>query len=329
MTTNEDARAGRYAGVDLLRGLAAFVVVLIHTPSVPEDVVVSFLFNVLPPANAVFAVLAGFFMFESLRHPTDGGVWFKARLKRLISPYLFWCVFYVLANSLLDILMSQPMNLLSSDGRAWLKILFCGAGATHLWFIPTLFYSQCALFVCWMGGRNFLSRQAFEFGMGVVSLVILYFYTTMSDVCYLRKLAFMFGFLCLGGWFVLGGPWFETRRRLTICAALLILVGAEFLRIGGRYFSPSVFTIVRALSWVALGRAIYWAAPPRWVSTVGSRSMGIYLIHIVFTVSLPRLLQVTGFKLTGSSQTLGIAVCAFLLSFFMAERLRRLHVPGM
>jgi peptidoglycan/LPS O-acetylase OafA/YrhL len=114
-----------------------------------------------------------------------------------------------------------------------------------------------------------------------------------------------------------------------ICVALLIFVGAGFLRMGGRDFVSSFLAIVRTLSWVALGRAICWASPPRWVSTVGSRSMGIYLIHIVFTVSLPQLLQVTGFKLTGSSQTLGIAVCAFLLSFFMVERLRRLHVPGM
>lgn len=324
-----NGKPARYEGLDMLRGLAAFVVVLIHTQALPNDAVKALLLDLLSPANAVFAIMAGFFMLEGLRKRAEARAWLTSRLQRLVLPYLLWTAFYLLLNVGFDALSHKPSSFVFSDWRFWWGVLFCGGGATHLWFLPTLFYAQCLLFMVWVTGRKRLSEEALLAFYAWVGVCVLCIYP-LIETPYLRKVAFMIGYVFLGGVPIIVAPFLAVQRSRLIGLMAVVLLSLGVLRLLANYGNNNiVLDMLRAVSWVLLARAVWLRVPVKFFASAGDCSMGIYLIHIVFVSGAPVLLRAAGVFATGSAQTLVVAVAAFLASWGAVHGLRKLRVPGM
>ena len=90
----------RNSGIEFLRIVAIFTVVMIHsgtTDMLYRDAILRY----MPPANACFAFLAGWFLFkrqETRLQLGDIGRLVLKRIKRLIVPYLVWELVYVFVN---------------------------------------------------------------------------------------------------------------------------------------------------------------------------------------------------------------------------------------
>ena len=97
-----------YLGLDLLKILAAFTVVLIHSPNPHSVQSQGIALRILPPPNAAFALMAGMLMGHLLKPDFDIGLWLKRRGSRLLVPYLIWTGIYVGTNLLFDHLRHVP-----------------------------------------------------------------------------------------------------------------------------------------------------------------------------------------------------------------------------
>lgn len=144
-----EVKGVRIAGIDLLRGIAAFGIVGCHLSLSPrtaggEWVTVLCDFNV-----GVFAAIAGLLM--GWKNEADGrfpALWSYGcvRAKRLLPTYFFWSVVFVGATCVFDLLLDGGrLNPKCGTLHYWLNVVFLGGAATHLWFLPCLLYSQIVL----------------------------------------------------------------------------------------------------------------------------------------------------------------------------------------
>lgn len=83
----------QYTGLNLLKIIAAFHVVTNHCPY--YGTMCDTFSKFLPPANAVFALMAGFFMFKEDRQFSIA-TWLTRRVSRLIYPYVCWLILYLM-----------------------------------------------------------------------------------------------------------------------------------------------------------------------------------------------------------------------------------------
>ena len=127
----------RIAGIDLLRGVAAFGIVGCHlslAPRTADGELVTALcdFNV-----GLFAAVAGFLMCGGKR-----GSWLEyvgKRAKRLLPTYFFWSVAFIVATSAFDLLLDGGhLNPKYGTVSFWGKVIFAGDAATHLWFLEAI-----------------------------------------------------------------------------------------------------------------------------------------------------------------------------------------------
>lgn len=132
----------KHHGIDILRGIAAFGIVGCHLglnerTSGGAWVTALCNFNV-----GMFAVISGFLM------STDGGGWeyVKKRAKRLLPTYLAWSLVYLVATAAFDLVLDGgQLNERYYRPLYWIRVLFWGSAATHLWFLICLFYGQIIL----------------------------------------------------------------------------------------------------------------------------------------------------------------------------------------
>jgi fucose 4-O-acetylase-like acetyltransferase len=268
-------------------------------------------------------------MLEGLRKNPCVLGWFKSRLHRIIIPYLLWTVVYVLLNVAFDTLSKKPANFLQLDWHGWLGVLFCGEGATHLWFLPTLLYAQCFLFLGWVLGRARMNERTLAAFCVVIGICVLSVYPSIGEAYYLRKLAFMAGYVFLGGLMVIVLPWLSTQRMriMGISATFLLCLGVlRLLNMGGDVL---FIDAVRPILWVLLARTIWMTNPSSLISSAGICSMGIYLVHIIFVLSLSILLRRLNVLHEGVTQMMIVAVTAFAMSWIVVIVLRKFRVPGM
>lgn len=274
----------RNLGIDLFRIFAIFTVVLIHSASTDisyRDGVLRY----LPPANACFAFLAGWFLFkpacENLTPSAIGGLLAK-RLKRLFIPYVVWEMIYVLADMGFD-LLSGKFQL--STWPDWIGIVFFGAGSVQLWFVITLVYVQIVLcgamaVMVAVSGMKFVKgiSGAGLFMMLAISVLLMRASGIEND--YLRRFAFLLGYGAFGVGLrravhevrgIMDGP---IRIGMALIGIALVMV-AWFLNV------PEV---VRVLAWCLVFGCLPIHSSLQKCLAYGSEVvMGIYLCHVLFT----------------------------------------------
>ena len=274
----------RNAGIDLLRILAIFTVVVIHTAA--GDIAYrDGLLHYMPLANACFAFLAGWFLFnpsaEVLSFRDIGGLLGK-RLGRLMIPYLLWEGIYFLANIGFD-LMSGKFN--PPVGTDWIGIVFFGSSSVQLWFVITLVYAQLVL-CCIMAVMAALKWNTFKRGYPMALLFILLAFslllwrTSGIEIDYLRRFAFLLGYGALGIGFRRVAHEMRGFNNCLICRGAVFVAGG--LVIASWFLN--VPEVVLVLAWcLVFGCMPIHASLQKCLSYCSGAVMGIYLCHVCFT----------------------------------------------
>lgn len=268
----------RVAGIDLLRGIAAFGIVGCHLSLSPRTAGGAWVTCLCDFNVGVFAAVAGFLMAKA-KSGARGGETFHdyvwKRVKRLLPTYFFWSVVFIVATSAFDLILDGGhLNPKYGTCAYWLRVIFLGDAATHLWFLACLLYAQILL-------------QAFStlpVGGGVWILLGLALIVPVDLVgnwfCLypLRLFAFLVTGYGLGRLSIKLSPF--------ISGGVTVLGLSAYVLLGGMvpaFMSGWVVTIPLLSFFVSLpmkGRAAQVA------STLGATSMGVYLIHPLFTRGL-------------------------------------------
>lgn len=139
--TEAERKEGRNVSIDVLKGVAAFLVVLGHFVAGKEEYhrLFNFIYSFHMP---LFMFLAGYTAVVSYRHSTGTGNYLAKRFVNIMVPYLFWIV-------------AAELVMEGSFGRVdWRRIAADTLiGNKVYWFLPTL-YGLIIGYVCYCGIRG-------------------------------------------------------------------------------------------------------------------------------------------------------------------------------
>lgn len=313
----------RLAGIDVLRGVAAFGIVGCHLSLFPRtvggDLVISLCdFNV-----GVFAALAGFLMWGAK------GSWREyaaRRTERLLPTYFAWTAVFIIMTALFDLVYDGGrLNTRYSMVSFWVRVIFVGGSATHLWFIACLFYAQLALFkmfLCYDGKWQGL--------MWIITGGFLIAGSTLSPEWFarypLRLVAFLvtgYGIGCCFHAGMFNG--FLKRRNLVWCVATGMLIAHVASR-GVVHGFVRDWLAVGPVLLAFVGQEIRSSRFQKVAAILGATSMGVYLVHPLLT----RGLSVWVMSAVPPPYVAWIVLCewiaAWLISFAVAVVLKRLPV---
>jgi peptidoglycan/LPS O-acetylase OafA/YrhL len=310
-----DARSNgaRWLGIDLLRGVAAYGVVVIHSfghaerSGSTERFVVFFLGFAVPYFLAAsLSLTAGRF----LRSGTRG--FLRSRVRRLVGPYAAWSLIYLATRSALQAATGRWDDL-GELFDAPLTLVFLGAASAQLYFIPLLMLGELeavALFRL-LGDR--LRRPGVVIP-GLLASVALVWTHPLRDSPLLRDrslapvLFVALNLLHYAVWvlpYVAGGfllhlePVRRSVDRIGPASGALLLAALAAVdlffslnpSIDGT-FPPAAWELVLAfglvVSGIALSRAI---SPSRWLQSLAACTFGIYLAHPLVIQSVERVLR--------------------------------------
>lgn len=274
----------RNYGIDAFRVMCAFTVVVIH--SAMEDILYrDAVMHYLPPANACFAFLAGWFLFnpsaKALSLRDVGGLLVK-RLKRLVIPYLVWEGIYVMANIGFD-LMAGKFN--PPVGTDWIGILFLGSGSVQLWFVITLVYVQitlCGVMSIMLASRGVSFFRGLPMAGFFVMLAIGALLWRMNGIenDYLRRFVFLSGYGALGVGLRCAVQEMSCFEK-TLIRTSMVCIGGGLVATSWIFNIPEV---VRVLSWCLIfGCMPINAVYQEWLTYGSGAVMGVYLCHVLFT----------------------------------------------
>lgn len=139
MTVN----GSRSHGLDLLRGIAALWIVGCHLGMNPHTRAAECLLHFTDFFVAVFACVSGYLLAVSLTRESGACVCaiIRKRAARLLKPYLIWSLIFLVASPVFNLLTGKPiLNPKFQEWTTWLRIIFDGQAALHLWFLVHLFY---------------------------------------------------------------------------------------------------------------------------------------------------------------------------------------------
>ena len=313
----------RCLGIDVLRGVAAFGIVGCHLSLFPRttggDLVISLCdFNV-----GVFAALAGFLMWGAK------GIWREyatRRIKRLLPTYFVWTVVFILMTALFDLVYDGgQLNTRYSKVSFWVRVIFVGGSATHLWFIACLFYAQLALFkmfsyydgkwqgLMWIATGGFLISGS-----------------TLSPEWFarypLRLVAFLvtgYGIGCCFHAGMFNG--FLKRRSLVWCVANGMLITHVASR-GVVHGFVRDWLAVGPVLLAFVGLEIRSSRLQKVAAILGATSMGVYLVHPLVTRGLSVLVTRAFQPPYMAWIVLGEWIVAWLISFAVTVVLERMPV---
>ena len=301
-------------GLNLLRGIAAFGIVGCHLGLNPCTVAGEYVTTLCDFNVALFAAISGFLMPQT--KPAIEYV--TKRATRILPTYFVWSAIYVVATALFDLILDGG----ALDARYyslsnWLRVLFCGNAATHLWFLISLFYGQVLLcFVNVVCKR--IGNIARSVVFGIVSILLLIASVVWQNWwCYypIRLVSFLF----LG--FVLKSIKRDLFGIALGCAIIMVVVHIctkDLLPGFVRDYLLVVPTLLLFVSNRFTGNKIG--------SLLATTSMGVYLVHPLFA----RGASFVAIRLFDAPYNAFVVVgewtFVWLSSFFCAFVLRRIPI---
>ena len=294
------AKGARLLGVDLVRGFAAYGVVVIHTlgnqPRSPSGArfVALFLGFAVPYFLAVSLYLTAGRLLSKGPHG-----FLRSRIERMIVPYLVWTSLFVAFRVLLYVSSGRSAELPALVGSP-LPLILLGKAAAPLYFVPLLFVGEVtAVGLCRaLGGRLGSSSAIVPFAL--LGIVLSWFDTSRRDPLWNdRSLSDLdrVGLTLASDWlwclpfiafaFLFQLP--EVRRRTgsiplyalpALAASLMALdwIGAAY---GSAAFLPFA-TRELILAFGCLAGAVAVSSvirPARWIDSLSACTFGIYLVH--------------------------------------------------
>ena len=302
----------RYDGIDLLRGLAAFGIVGCHL-SLQDRTDAGCLVTALCDFNVgVFAAVAGFLM-SGVKRPGELLGYVKKRAGRLLPSYVAWSVVFLLMTIVFDLVLDGGrVNPRYHTAQFWLSVVFQGGSATHLWFLICLFYAQVVM--AWAFG---VFNEAKHGVLWLLAGGALVYASVNLDNWYgiypIRLLAFLVTGHGLG---LLTRDRLESLRRYSPFL-LFVAVAALVLHVCLRNPIPGFYR-----DWLVVGPVLLTfvaldfksARLKRVAAFLGATSMGVYLVHPLFT----RALSVVVAKCMPTPYTALVVLSEWLLAWLLS-----------
>jgi Uncharacterized protein conserved in bacteria len=279
---------GRHIGLDLLRILAAFGVVLIHTSSplvignmkhINETFWAANFYDSLGRFSVpIFVIISGFFILRPVVSLRD---FYRRRFSRIAWPFLIWSIVYFLWA-------------IFFDKTSWSKIgdsLMWGKSYFHLWFLGMLMgLYAIAPFLGDLKQR--VSSKTFSY-ITVVALLMGMALNKWTDYTH-SKLWISVLWVPFVGYFMVGSTiarfkgwyaskWFSLVVFLVSFESIFLLTGYLFGKHRYEWYFYDylcIFTILGSVALVNIFMRLKIFSSPL-ISKLSELTFGIYLIHII------------------------------------------------
>lgn len=292
---------------------------IVHTPTCGFLQRLDFL--VIP----LFSMLAGVSWGGLLKKTGGAGTWYG--LKMLLLPYFFWlATYFVLNYVVLDVFVRRE-----SWGVSWFDALFfilTGYCGIQMWFLVTLVYAML-IFLCMF--KAFGNSPAFCFATFVLLVAALWlpdaqFVQSASGrlryVEYYRVwFSWLFPGFCIGVLLSLpkargyDAPW---MRKYVVPALSALGFAWLFWGRGRGIALPAAAALVVAAC------ALPKVYAPKWLSATAPYTMGIYLVHALFTSALNVVFNSTPDNPISEWVAWPASVAIFFVSWWAVRVLRRI-----
>ena len=294
------------------RIIAIYLVVLIHQQFWRIDPVIG---NVLNWAVPLFAAISGCLYAAS----SDYGFLeiVKRKAKRLVLPYAIWATIYFVANNIVLDVFIRHGNMRIPSISEWL----IRGTANHLWFLTCLFiafvFAEALRAVL---KNSFIARWRFCDVLWISAIISVGVASqwlpgetsaTFSGFVkiYLGRLFFYFG---------IGGAFFYVSQRHfphVLLGVIFLIVGCVNLWVGlmfGAFWQPLM--AVAGLVTIALG--LKQIRVPTIVDNIGKMSMGIYLVHLLWTSLANVGVQYMGYQALPWSLAIPVTLFIYVVSYW-------------
>lgn len=276
------ARPAR-ARLEVLEGLrfvAALGIVWFHMHAPGSDIASG--------ALALFLALSSFFSVLMLEKAGPRAFW-RARVFRVLLPWLVWCGFYLAVNSVRMDSVAVALRL----ENPWALLI---GPSVHLWFLPFVFLSALPI---WLIAPRIRHRQSLMLAAAI----------SVSLSVWMLNYAESVSLPPFEQWTVALAP-----TIYGVLAAVALRIGAPLvapvfivLTVAGSLFvgaTESLVPLTVGIVAFEIGRRVTWRAPI--LREFGRIAFGIYLIHPFFMFVL--------FKFGGESGTVASALVVFAAS---------------
>ena len=298
------------AGFQLLRGVAAFGIVGCHLSLNPMTSAARLLTGLCDFNVGVFAALAGVLMVDSVNR--EGYI--ARRFKRILPTYALWSLIYIASTTTFDLLFDGgQINPTYLTMDFWLKVVFIGDAACHLWFLICLFYAQMVLreplryIHSWLAAALAIISGGIMIGLSIANEGWFYYYP-------LRLAAFLATGYGLG--VVLKQTSIFHLPKIGNGILWLIIAGVAMLHLALMDIIPGF-----ARDWLAVGVIVIafynlklQGRGAKVAAFLGATSMGVFLIHPLVTRGLSVILYRFTYSPYGAGVVLGEWVAAWLLA---------------
>lgn len=324
----------RNVNVDILRGIAALLVVTTHIiSSVPDISEKLYIFQRIITHIHVplFFLMSGFCSKDALQR---GSIWqfIGSKAFRLLVPYIMWSTVAVTAKHIGAIISGSFQ--LSEFVNEWIDTVLY---AKSLWFLIAMFW---VLILARLIYPLFKSKKRWII---MIVLVLICLPPLKIELLAVYKVPSMF-FLFLAGLVIhekyeLLIKTIEKYSTLLIVVALALLIAAPFYctytGFEGVWFLDTFYVVVTCLAAMSFVILLFlplirkWNIPKKLFSSLGEYSLEIYVIHMLFVKYLVLATPVVIMQIFVLFSTLyfliyalGICIICYLVSRFLLN-----HIP--
>ncbi|MBS3026823.1 MAG: acyltransferase [Dolichospermum sp. DET50] len=340
----------RLLGIDLLRGLAAFAVIVVHSGDETWGVSVSYWalqFRLFFYFAVPFFLATSFFFTTRKLGENISLQFLLAKFQRIFIPYTVWSIFYIVLGIIIFPLIHQShrINELFQDPFA---IIFFGGASYHLYFLPLLFSGTLLVFLLdnLVKHRSRIKIMAF---LSIVGIIVNYLiawsgnsfnlgsHTAFTSLLSLMKpntIEYLVARFLLVQivWILICLPYFclavvlnhlllkvnssVVKSRSTILLFLCIFIVVNTL--GKVFIASEVSNIIIAFSLLFVGICLSsQIKESKIIKDLGNCSFGIYLIHPIIKKTMGIILTFAVPQVT-SQVTVMSMLCFSIPSFFIS-----------
>lgn len=333
----------RLTGVDLLRGLAIYAVIVLHSD---EPLTASPLGWATILEFSKFAVpffLAASFYLSFLKfYTTQKPFQLQSRAMRLLIPYGIWSAIY-LGYKALKYLVDGEADKIATLLQDSIGIIFCGGAAFHLYFLPLLmigtvlvkliyllprreinFYLLVGLFIVTLAGYQGLLTSGNEFNnaQGAAFLTMLNSISpalTNNILVRLPAVALAWVIRCLP-YILLAMIWSHPKlqswqfefRQWHLLGAIALFIAINL--VGIHILPAAVYELGRGYVGLLLALAVsHVLEETPWIQDLGVASFGIYLSHLLFVESFYIIINRVYPTFLSSVSSLILLICSGLI----------------
>ena len=287
---------------------AAYLILLIHQQFWAKPLVLGRLTGVAVP---LFAAMAGFLFARTLSSDFKSVLAKKA--KRILIPYVIWAVVYWVANGVILDGAIKHESIVVPSILSWLL----GGTACHLWFLPCLFVAFASFTVVAYG----CGKMTHFFDLFVIALsAAAQFIGDSTSATFAGYVKLYLSRLML--YFAVGNLIATIPHSRSIIARFLwggaIMIGfgnMMFQWTDGLILNP--FLLVVGLVMIAdIARDV---RVPKLVEKLAVSSMGIYLVHVLFTSGANFALQKIGHPTLPSLLGFALTLLLFAMSYVLVQ----------